>query len=226
MARRSIRCNGIEIVYEEVGEGPRPLVLLHGFTGFRGDFSGQLPALAKVGHTLAPDLRGHGESTKLGRAEAYGIEMLAEDLVAWLDALALPAVDLLAHSMAGLVALRCALAHPERVASLLLMSTAGRGMDWIQPELVARAGELARKAGMQVLAQVLKARAADDPERSAADRRLEAEWGAERFWAWRDARVAAMDPEAYEALALSLYAHESLLPRLGEIAVPTLVMVG
>jgi len=226
MARRSIHCNGIDIVYDDVGEGARPLVLLHGFSGFRGDFAGQFPALAAIGRTLAPDLRGHGDSTHLGCADAYRFDTLVADLVAWLDALDLPAVDLLGHSMAGLVALRTALAHPERVASLILMSTAGRGMDWIRPELVQLAGGLARKAGMSSLAQLLKTRAADDPQRSRADRRLEAEWGAERFWAWRNTRVEAMDPEAYEPLALALYEHASLLPRLGGVCVPTLVMVG
>ena len=79
---------------------------------------------------------------------------------------------------------------------------------------------------MAVLAQILRARASDDPERSAPDRRVEEEWGEERFWAWRTARVVAMDPAAYEAFGLALVEQEDLTPRLGEIACPTAVLVG
>ena len=88
------------------------------------------------------------------------------------------------------------------------------------------AAQVGREAGMEALAQILRARAKDDPGRGAPDRRVEEEWGEERFWAWRTARVAAMDPAAYEPLATALAEEEDLSPRLAAIACPTAVLVG
>jgi pimeloyl-ACP methyl ester carboxylesterase len=221
-----LRANGIEIAFEEQGHGERPLVLVHGFTGFRQDFATQLPALAQHGRVLAPDLRGHGESGRTGDPASYGFEPLTADLLGFLDALGVERCDLLGHSMGGMLALRAALRAPERIASLLLMDTAPGPLAFVDRAQLALAARVGREAGMAALAQILRARAKDDGERSAADRRVEQEWGDERFWAWRTARVAAMDPAAYEALGLALVDQADLTPRLGEIDCPTTVLVG
>ncbi len=221
-----VRVNDVEIAFEERGHGERPLVLVHGFTGFRQDFATQLPALAERGRVLAPDLRGHGESGRTGDPSSYGFAQLTADLLALLDALGIERCDLLGHSMGGMVALRAALSAPARVASLVLMDTAPGPLGFVDRAQLALAARVGREAGMAALAQILRARAGDDPERSAPDRRVEQEWGAERFWAWRSARVAAMDPAAYEALGLALVEQEDLTARLGEIACPTAVLVG
>jgi pimeloyl-ACP methyl ester carboxylesterase len=226
VAVRRVEVEGIELACEERGCGERPLLLVHGYTGFRHDFATQWDALAAVSRVVAPDLRGHGESSKTGDPASYTLDALAEDLVRLLDALDLPPCDLLGHSMGGMLALRVALARPERVASLVLMDTSAERLDWIDADLLALASRVAREAGMAALARILRARAAGDAARSAPDRRVEEEWGEERFWAWREARVAAMDPEAYAALGAELAQCASLRPRLGEIRCPTLVMVG
>ena len=88
------------------------------------------------------------------------------------------------------------------------------------------AAQLGREQGMAKLAEILRARAADDPARGEADRRLEREWGPERFWAWRGARIRATDPVAYQALGLALKRAPDLRARLAQIRCPTLVMVG
>lgn len=224
MSASSVRVGAVEIAYEDLGRGPRPLVLVHGFTGTRRDFATVWDALARDGRVLVPDLRGHGESSR-GEPGGYDLHVAADDLVGWLDALGVDRCDLLGHSMGGMVALRIALAHPERVASLVLMSTSASAVDFDR-SLFARAVELARAAGMPALAQVMRARAAEDPTRPEADRRVEREWGEERFWHWRTERVAAMDPEAYAAFGRALGEAPSLLPRLGAIVCPTLVLVG
>jgi len=221
-----VRANGIEIAFEEHGNGDRPLLLVHGFTGFRQDFASQLTGLSQHGRVLAPDLRGHGESGRTGDPASYGFAELTADLLGFLDALGIERCDLLGHSMGGMVALRAALAAPGRIASLLLMDTAPGPLAFIDRAQLALAARVAREAGMAVLAQILRARARDDGERSAPDRRVEEEWGEERFWAWRTARVAAMDPAAYEAFGLALTEQEDLTPRLGEIDCPTAVLVG
>jgi pimeloyl-ACP methyl ester carboxylesterase len=221
-----VRANGIEIAFEEHGHGDRPLLLVHGFTGFRHDFATHVADLARHGRVLAPDLRGHGESGRTGDPASYAFEHFTADLLGFLDALGIERCDLLGHSMGGMIALRAALAAPDRVASLMLMDTAPGPLGFIDRGQLGLAARVAREAGMAALAQILRARARDDATRGAPDRRVEAEWGEERFWAWRTARVAAMDPAAYEALGLALAEQEDLTPRLGEIGCPTAVLVG
>lgn len=226
MAGERVRAGDVEIAYDEVGAGERALVLVHGFTGFRQDFAGVLEALAPLGRTLAPDLRGHGASSHTGRPEDYTLERLSEDLVAFMSAAGVSRCDLLGHSMGGMLALRLALSHPERIQSLILMDTSARALEGVDENLLELAERVIREGGMEALAAVLRARAADDPTRSRPDRRLEREWGPERFWEWRTSRVVRMDPAAYGPLARAMLRQASLVPRLGEIRCPTLVMVG
>lgn len=224
MARRTA-VNGIEMEWEEHGAGGRALVLVHGFTGSRRDFAPRVAALAALGRTVLPDLRGHGGSTKTGDPSGYTLEQLARDLVVFLDATGLAGCDLLGHSLGGMVALRAALAAPDRIGSLILMDTAARA-----PELPAERFALARRvvaaAGLEALLELMRRLPPDDAGRTAADRRLEAAWG-EGYWTeWRVPNFRAMDPVAYGALGEALFAQAPLGSGLGAIRAPTLVMVG
>jgi len=221
----AVTVNGAELVYEDVGEGARPLVLVHGLTGFRDDFRERLPALATLGRTLVYDHRGHGESTNTGDPTSYSFAQLVDDLAGLLDALAVPTCDLLGHSMGGMIALRFVLAHPECVASLVLMDTAARAPDRMPRAPFAAAGAIARSDGMATLAALLRARAADETDRPAAERRLEAEWG-EAYWERRHRRFTAMDPEAFAELTLELVDQPAMTEHLGAIRCPTTVIVG
>lgn len=221
----AITVHGAELMYDDVGAGDRPLVLLHGLTGFRDDFRERLPALAALGRTVLYDHRGHGDSANTGDAASYSFAQLVADLAALLTARDIARCDLLGHSMGGMVALRFALAYPARVASLVLMDTAARPPDGMPRAPFAAAGAIARSDGMHTLATLLRARAGADSSRPAAERRLEAEWG-EAFWERRLRRLTAMDPEAFAALALEVVDHPPLLAQLGAIACPTTVLVG
>jgi pimeloyl-ACP methyl ester carboxylesterase len=222
---RFLAVNGLRIAYDDLGRGARPFVLVHGFTGFRDDFREHLPALAALGRTVVYDHRGHGESTKTGDAASYTFDQLVDDLRGLLDALDVGRCDLLGHSMGGMIALRFALAYPERVASLVLMDTAGRAPDHMPRAPLAAAGAIARSDGMATLAALLRGRAADDPARPEVERRMERQLG-EAFWERRRRRLVAMDSEAFAALALELIDQAPLIYRLGEITCPTLVIVG
>lgn len=221
----TLTINGVELVYEDIGHGDRPFVLVHGFTGFRDDFREQVPALTQLGRTIIYDHRGHGDSGNTGDAASYSFAQLIDDLHAVLDALEVEQCDLLGHSMGGMIALRFALEYPQRVASLVLMDTAARAPDHMPRAPLAAAGAIARSDGMTTLAELLRGRAHDDPSRPEAERRLEEEMGA-AFWERRRRRLVAMDPEAFAVLALELVDHTPLSDRLGEIRCPTLVMVG
>ncbi len=223
---KRLRVGELEIAYEDrdakAGASERPFVLVHGFTGSRDDWREVLPALSERGRTLAPDGRGHGGTTNPGDPAAYGFEPLVADLAGFLDALEVPRCDLLGHSLGGMVAMRFALAHPERVASLVLMDTSPYPVRAEVRAAVEAATKVARDLGMSALFEVLSEQGRDDP----ATRFVRAALGEEAYWERLRVKLEAMDPEAFAVLGLLLTDHESVEPRLGEIAAPTLVVVG
>ncbi len=223
---KRLSVNGIDLVYDEAGSGPRAFVLVHGFTGARSDFDTQLPPLSALGRTIAYDQRGHGDSTNTGDPKTYHLAQLVDDLRGFADALGLDRFDLLGHSMGGMVTLLFTLTHPERVASLVLMDTSSAPLRGGVPrEAMQKGAAIGRAAGMGKLHEVMRARADDNPLRNPADRRLEAELG-DAYWERGRKKMTSMDPEAFESLGIALGEGEPMTPRLGEIRCPTLVLVG
>jgi pimeloyl-ACP methyl ester carboxylesterase len=216
----------IETEYEEAGRGDRAFVLVHGFTGSRDDWREQMPRLAALGRTVAIDQRGHGGSTNTGRSADYTLDNLVGDLDSALTAIGLERCDLLGHSMGGMVALRFALAHPERVSSLVLMDTAARPVQALPRRVMEAASALVRSAGMEALAKAMRDNADKDPSRPQAARRCEREMGPDLFWERVRVKLLSMDPEAFVTLGAALREHEGVVDRLGEIRCPTLVIVG
>lgn len=138
--RREIEVGDHRWAYFERGGGP-PLVLVHGFTGSKENWLPTVAELSRRHRVIVPDLPGWGESTRLANAD-YGIAAQAERLAAFLTALDLRGVDLVGHSMGGAIAGVMAARHPERLATLTLIATAGVGFE---PNDFARrilAGEL------------------------------------------------------------------------------------
>jgi pimeloyl-ACP methyl ester carboxylesterase len=222
---RKVALRGIEMELDEEGTGERAFVLVHGFTGSRDDFREHVPELARLGRTLLLDQRGHGGTTNSGRHEDYTLDSRAADLAAAFDALGLARADLLGHSLGGMVALRFTLAHPERVASLVLMDTSARPMPLPIPE-AARSALLkfVSEGGVQALLPGMRQR---PPEQVPPSLRRSIErMGADVFWERIQRKLEAMDPVAWDALLRVLGDHEPVAGRLGEIRCPTLVLVG
>ncbi|WP_239618476.1 alpha/beta fold hydrolase [Cohnella mopanensis] len=109
--------SGTSIAYVEAGKG-EPIVVLHGFCGSHRYWDEVIPLLAEHSRVIAPDLRGHGESS--AGEGTYSMERLSEDLAGLLDELNLPQIHLIGHSLGGYVALAFAEKHPERVLTLSL----------------------------------------------------------------------------------------------------------
>lgn len=100
----------------EGGEGP-PLLLVHGFGGAAWNFS-ELAPLLPGRRLVIPDLPGHGASSPLPAPTLAGFADVVAEI---LD----EPVDVLGHSMGGVVALRLAERHPSLVRSLVLAAAAG-----------------------------------------------------------------------------------------------------
>ena len=111
--------DGARLSYLERGEG-RPLVMIPGWSQTAEQFKYQLEGLSDRYRVVALDLRGHGDSEKVGHG--YRIARLAKDLHDVLEALDLDDVVLLGHSM-GCSVIWCYwdLFGSERVAKLVLV---------------------------------------------------------------------------------------------------------
>ncbi len=224
METRRIAIGDVELSYNEVAGPGRPLVMLHGLTGHRDDFRRRMPDLADTGWLLAPDLRGHGDFTRTGRAETFRFERLVGDLRELLDAWDVASCDVLGHSFGGMVALRFALAHPERVASLILMNTAPFAPEAFRLETFEKAGAIARERGMAFLQKLVEKAARRNDSPSASDRQTE-KWS-DVYWPHQRLRYRAMDPVGYEVLGRVMVVQEPVTGRLSEIRCPTTVLIG
>ncbi len=195
------------LAYEVHGErltGERPpLVLIHGAGGSRLFWPPELRRLQGT-RVLALDLPGHGRSPGMGRDR---IEAYAEDLLAWMEALHLPACVLAGHSMGSAVALMTALVRPQVTAGLVLVGGGGRLR--VHPLILEKVSQSATFAE----AVDLIVGAAYGPQ---AQKRL-IEAGRRRMLEVRP-EVLAGDLRACDAF--------DVLERLGEISVPTLAVCG
>lgn len=107
------------ITDEGAGDGPCPVLLLHGWVGSRRSFAALLPLLSRRGRVIAVDLRGHGDADK--PPTGYDLATLATDVIAVLDALELPQAVLVGASSGGYVAQQVAVTAPDRVTGLVLV---------------------------------------------------------------------------------------------------------
>jgi len=106
-----------KLSYTVSGAGS-PLFLLHGNGEDRTIFKAQTAAFSAYRRVIAVDTRGHGQSPR-GSAP-FTLAQFARDLEGLMDDLGIPRADLLGYSDGGNVALLFALAHPERVRSVIV----------------------------------------------------------------------------------------------------------
>ena len=126
--------NGVKIHYTDEGQG-EPVLLIHGFAAdivTNWGVPGIRKALAKEYRVIAIDNRGHGKSDKPHDAAKYGMEMV-EDAVRLLDHLKIKKAHVIGYSMGGIITLKLAATHPERLRSATL-----GGAGWMrEPDLSA-----------------------------------------------------------------------------------------
>lgn len=141
----TFRHGPVEIALLDEGEG-EPIVLVHGFASNKEVnwvATRWVATLTRARRrVIAPDMRGHGASTKFYDPAAYHTSVMADDVRALLDHLGLGSADILGYSMGARIAAFLALGDPERVRSAIL---GGLGMRLVEsaglPENIAEALE-------------------------------------------------------------------------------------
>jgi 3-oxoadipate enol-lactonase len=109
-----------------------PVLMMHGFARNALFWNRWVPAIAATHRVYRPDLLGCGLSDQPPAGYRYTPETISAQILAVLDALALPRVHWVGESSGGLIGLLLAAAYPDRFASLVLCNTPSRIPDRIK----------------------------------------------------------------------------------------------
>lgn len=194
------RDDGVSIAYQTYGSGgDATLLLSHGFGSSQRAWTPNVSALAVGRQVVTWDMRGHGKSDSPASLEAYSEQACVADMAALLDEVRADKAVLAGLSLGGYLSLAFYLAHPERVAALMLFDT-GPGF---------RNDEARQRWNERAVAQ------AERLEREGI-----AALGSDR-WLHRSA-----DGLARAARGMLAQRDGSVIESLPSITVPTLVLVG
>jgi 3-oxoadipate enol-lactonase len=98
-----------------------PVVLLHGFPFDHTIWQAQIEALSSEARVITPDLRGHGQSPVL--QTGYGMDHMANDIVALLNDLGIDQAVWVGHSMGGYLTMAALRRFPTRVRAAAFVAT-------------------------------------------------------------------------------------------------------
>ncbi len=206
----------IELDYERTGSGP-PLLMIMGMSGTALSWGEPfLQELRRDFEVIVYDHRGVGASTRL--EGPITIREMADDAAGLLDALEIDSAHVLGISMGGMIAQELALATPERIRTLTLGCTYCGGPDSVRigDEVWARISEARASGDLQLALRTsweinVSSTFADDDD------------AYKRYVANAMRRSVAVEVILRQAQAI--FAHDTSA-RLGEIALPTLVVHG
>jgi pimeloyl-ACP methyl ester carboxylesterase len=121
--RTSTVVHGVPTTYVETGppDGPA-VVFLHGNPGSADSWGSLLEPVSAFVRCIAPDMPGYGPADDGASRFDYTIEGYERHLAALLDALGVTSAHIVGHDLGGVWGLAWAAAHPDRLASLTLMS--------------------------------------------------------------------------------------------------------
>ena len=207
--------NGASLYYETLGDG-EPLVLVHAGIADGRMWEGQLAAFAENHRVIRYDMRGFGRSDMV--EEPYSHH---EDLRGLLDHLGIERASLVGCSMGGATVIDFVLGNPDRASALVLVGSAVSGFEsdedppeeWDEVIEADEAGDLERVSELEVRIWV------DGPQRGTG----EVDAGLRDLV--REMNLIALQNED-SGLGEEIPADSPAADRLGEIRVPTLLIVG
>lgn len=193
------------------GRGP-PLILIHGMGLNLHMWEWQLPALTPCFQIIRYDLLGHGDSDKT--IKRYEMNDLVDQIVRLMDALNLDRCALAGFSLGGMIGQAFAIAHPDRISALAVLSSAHDRSDEQRAGMMARL-ETAIRSGLRETTEIALARWFND------------EFAAQRPDVIDKVRqwMMANDPEVYPLLYRILAEGDRpLAEAIREIRCPTLAL--
>ncbi len=127
---RLVETSSGRVAFLKAGSGPT-LMLLHGLGTSSETWGPTIRALVDRFTVYAPDLPGHGQSS--GAPLRGSVEPLVKALDEFCEEQGIETAAGVGHSLGGLVAVRFALNHPDRVSHLVLVDAGGIGeeMSWL-----------------------------------------------------------------------------------------------
>ena len=199
-----LQLNGFKMNYLESGDGPEPVVFVHGWVSSHRWWRPVLERLPQGLRGYAIDLRGAGDSEAVETGHTF--EQYAADLHQFVEALGLERFTLVGHSMGGQISLQYALQHQARLKALMLVDPVAASGNKIDPGIVEWCKTVQGQAEGQ---RIIVGGAIPTPISPALMDQLVAD-------------AAAWGPALYTE-TLTEMARFNVASRLGEIAVPTLV---
>lgn len=206
-------CPDTRIHYTVTGSGP-PIILGHSFLCSGDMWAPQVGPLAEAHTVINVDARGHGESDPAPPGST--LEDMLGDMIGVLEDLGVESAVWGGLSMGGMVAMRAALEAPERVDALMLLDTDAGVEDTKTKREYRFLLLILRVVGIwPVLGQVTKLMLGRTTRRE--NREVVADYR-KRFRAIHVPSILSMAP--------GIFNRDDVGPRLAEIDVPALVLVG
>jgi pimeloyl-ACP methyl ester carboxylesterase len=154
---QSLRVNGYDMAYLEVGQGP-PLVCIHGTLGDFRTWYSVLGPLSKRHRVISVSLRHFFPEHWNGIGDDYRMSQHIADVIAFIEQIAPAPIDLMGHSRGGHIAFRVAQSRPDLLRRLVLAEPGGD----LDPTLDPAAGTPASPSlASRVALSVDKVRAGD-----------------------------------------------------------------
>ena len=201
----------VDVSYRVEGSGP-PLYMVHGIGSRKITWDPLIADLSQSFTCVSYDLRGHGDSPV--PQPPYTLDELVEDLEALRITLGHEKIHVIGHSLGGMIGPAYARAHPDRVLSVGLLSTAAGRNEEDRAKLQA-VGEAMESKGVMPVINTLVER-----------------WYTDEFIEQRpdliEMRKKQVEdtPEAVFLSVFWIYATTEMAPWLNEITCPCLVLTG
>ena len=212
----TVNVNGVDLFYEATGGGAETVVFSHSYLLDSSHFRPQIDSMSSSFRCVAFDHRGHGRSA-IPRS-GYDMENLYTDAIAFIEAIADGPCHFVGLSTGGYIGVRMGFRRPDLLKSLVLMDTSA---DLDPPGQLLQYKVLlllARFLGPSFVAKQAFPFLFGESFRRDISRTEEAA-------AWLQ-KIASNDRRAAVAFGNGIFGRKGVFEQIGDIAVPTLVVVG